>query len=49
MQASRDVVFHYVDVDGHHFVRVQHTDESLNRLMEQIHRGTGPSQDQLTQ
>jgi hypothetical protein len=42
MRAIRDVVFHYVDVDGHDFVRVQHTDESLNRLMEQIHHDTGP-------
>lgn len=42
MQSIRDVELRYIDVDGRQFVRVQHTDESLNRLMEQIHHDTGP-------
>lgn len=36
IRATRNVVFQYVDVDGRRFVRVQHADESLNRLMEKI-------------
>lgn len=38
MRGMRGVLFKHFELDGRHLVRVQHADESLNRLMEQIDR-----------
>ena len=38
MQGMRGVVFRHLELDGRRFVRVLHADESLNSLMEQVHR-----------